>query len=404
MLLIWDLHITSKIKTELLDQIRAFVASQPEEKNLVFLGDFVYHFSYDRAALLALFELFLELYAQGKTLYILAGNHDRLGNSFVYEEGKQVFDLLQSHQAEGKLHFITKPRLTELEGEKILFLPFCLELHEEEYSAFELWKTPLTEELLKSKDKNEQFSGKLNQLVNGFIQQEKKLTIVHHYYFNKEKFPGYRSAFTFKDIALAEQLLELPEVSFISGHLHTPFYHKNYLCVGSAWATSPLESNQMKGFFRFSKGEFSFFGTQIVNYFELEPTAVCDEAALIRLSNEIIKQTESLLTASPYYQGMICEYPELDLKKTILTLKVKNLDYEKIDEVLAPELRSQLSDFRLKKTSAKVDDLLLQLEKPDGEALQTFGWWKDLLKAFLHKQYPEEFWKYEEILKKLGVL
>ena len=123
---------------ELLEQIKAFVASQPEEKNLIFLGDFVYHFSYDRAALLALFELFLELYTQGKNLYILAGNHDRLGNSFVYEEGKQVFDLLQHQQSSGKLHFITKPRLTELEGEKILFLPFCLDLHEEEYSAFSL--------------------------------------------------------------------------------------------------------------------------------------------------------------------------------------------------------------------------------------------------------------------------
>ena len=122
----------------MLEQIKAFVASQPEEKNLIFLGDFVYHFSYDRGALLALFELFLELYTQGKNLYILAGNHDRLGNSFVYEEGKQVFDLLQHQQSSGKLHFITKPRLTELEGEKILFLPFCLDLHEEEYPAFPL--------------------------------------------------------------------------------------------------------------------------------------------------------------------------------------------------------------------------------------------------------------------------
>jgi calcineurin-like phosphoesterase len=122
----------------LLEQIKAFVASQPTEKNLIFLGDFVYHFSYDRGALLALFELFLEFYSQGKNLYILAGNHDRLGSSFVYEEGKQVFDLLQHQQNSGKLHFITKPWLTELEGEKILFLPFCLDLHEEEYSAFPL--------------------------------------------------------------------------------------------------------------------------------------------------------------------------------------------------------------------------------------------------------------------------
>lgn len=59
------------------------------------MGDFVYHFSYDRAALLELFELFLDLYREGRNLYILAGNHDRLGNTFVFEEGKRVFDLLQ---------------------------------------------------------------------------------------------------------------------------------------------------------------------------------------------------------------------------------------------------------------------------------------------------------------------
>lgn len=83
------------MQSEILDMIRSFVQSKPEEKNLIFLGDFVYHFSYDRVALLGLFELFLELYRSGKNLYILAGNHDWLGNTFVYEEGKRVFDLLQ---------------------------------------------------------------------------------------------------------------------------------------------------------------------------------------------------------------------------------------------------------------------------------------------------------------------
>ena len=80
----------------------------------------------------------MELYASGKQVFVLAGNHDRLGTSFVFEEGKQVFDLLQSQHSAGKLHFITKPRLTELEGEKILFLPFCLELKEEDYPTFSL--------------------------------------------------------------------------------------------------------------------------------------------------------------------------------------------------------------------------------------------------------------------------
>ena len=126
----------------------------------------MYHFSYDRSALLSLFEWFLELYAQGRALYILAGNHDWLGNSFVFEEGKRVFDLLESSSSAGKLNFITEPMLTEIEGEKILFLPFCLDIDENKYPAYQLGSSLLTDALLQSKDKNEVFSGKINQLLN----------------------------------------------------------------------------------------------------------------------------------------------------------------------------------------------------------------------------------------------
>lgn len=403
MLLIWDIHLTAKVKTEVLASLRAFVASQPTEKNLIFLGDFVYHFSYDRASLLALFELFLELYSQGKRLYILAGNHDRLWNSFVFEEGKKVFDLLADQQTDWKLLFITEPMLTELEGEKILFLPFCLDLNEGNYPAFELWKTLLTEELLNAKDKHEQFSGKLNQLVNGFLHQEKNLTIIHHYYFNKEQFPGYRSSFSYKDIALSEQLLDVPWVRFISGHLHSAFVFKNYLCTGSIWATSPLETNQLKGCFRYAQDQLSFYWIQIINYLESEPLAEIKENQLQDLYIQIQDQTKKSLT-SPFFPLVQFSVPALDLKKTVLTLKVKQLEYEKIDEILDPQLRIQLSDFRLKKTSAQVKDLLSQLEQPDKNALQTFWWWKELLKVFLQKQYPQDYEKYEELLKELKIL
>jgi UDP-2,3-diacylglucosamine pyrophosphatase LpxH len=56
----------------------------------VFLGDYVYHFSYDRKALLHLFSIFIELASKGKKLYILAGNHDRISGHFVFEEARQT--------------------------------------------------------------------------------------------------------------------------------------------------------------------------------------------------------------------------------------------------------------------------------------------------------------------------
>lgn len=404
MLLIWDLHITSKIKTELLDQIRAFVASHPEEKNLIFLGDFVYHFSYDRTALLELFEFFLELYSAWKNIYILTGNHDRLWNTFVFEEGKKVFDLLQNNQSNGKLHFITEPRLTEIEEEKILFLPFCLEIQEEKYPLFEQGKTLLTQELLLSKDKNEQFSGKLNQLVNAYIQQEKKLTIIHHYYFNKEKFSSYRSSFSFKDIALSEQLLDNTDVRCISGHLHAPFVHKNYLCTGSVWATSPLEVNQLKWCFSYSQGKYSFFWQQILNYLEVEESHKVEPQLLKSQFQQYALALKNNLSSSSFFNLDEFMVSDLDLARTVLTLRVEELNYDQIDELLVPELRKQLSDFRLKKNTKQVWDLLTQLEKPDESQLQTFGGWKELLKNFLEKQYPDEYQAYEAALKELKIL
>ena len=89
----------------------------------------MYHFNYDRGALLALYDLFLELYLEGKCLYILTGNHDWLGSSFVFEEARKAFEVLQG----GRIHFITKPLLTEIEGKPICFLPYLLDINLADY-------------------------------------------------------------------------------------------------------------------------------------------------------------------------------------------------------------------------------------------------------------------------------
>lgn len=108
MLLIGDIHITTRVKDALLDQLRTFVAKHPDEQHIVFVGDYVYHFAYDRAASLALYSFFIELFEQGKTIYVLAGNHDWLTDSFVYAEAKKAFDLLHGAH-NNKLYFITEP-------------------------------------------------------------------------------------------------------------------------------------------------------------------------------------------------------------------------------------------------------------------------------------------------------
>ena len=388
--------------------IRSFVQSQPEEKNLIFLGDFVYHFSYDRSALLALFELFLELYRKGKNLYILAGNHDWLGNSFVFEEGKQVFDLLQKTNGEWSqnwnLFFITEPELKEIEGEKVLFLPYCLDFDEKRYPEYESGRTVLTDALLQSKEKGELMSWKINQLVQGFCKKYSDLTLIHHYYTNKEQFPGYRASFSYKDVALSEYFLEVPGLKMISGHLHAPFVYKNYLCVGSLWATSSLESNQIKGLWSLKEGKLNFYGQQVVNYLQLDGEKKVEKSDFDLLYQEMSDQLRNNLASSNIFLLDKFENPSLELKKTVVSLKVAQLDYEKVSDNIDDELRMSLADFRLKKSTQKVDDLLQKLQRPEEDALQTFGGWKELLKSYLQTQYGEDYPKYEQILRDLKIL
>ena len=140
MLLIGDIHINTRYQEKILTELMAIFSTYPDEKNIIFFWDYVYHFAYDRNALLQLYKLFLELFDQGKNVYVVAGNHDRLGNSFVFEEAQKAFDILWHDkfkaitQWHGKIQFITKPTQETIEGEEILLLPFFLpeELNKEE--------------------------------------------------------------------------------------------------------------------------------------------------------------------------------------------------------------------------------------------------------------------------------
>ncbi len=115
MLLIWDLHINSRIKDRVIDGMKKYVKENNDEKNIVFLWDYVYHFSYDRGALLALYNFMLELFSQWKNVYVLAWNHDWIWSTFVFEEAKRTFETIngvfESNNKDGKIEFITKPRI-----------------------------------------------------------------------------------------------------------------------------------------------------------------------------------------------------------------------------------------------------------------------------------------------------
>lgn len=283
-------------------------------------------------------------------------------------------------------------------------MPFCLDLHESEYDVYDSWKDAFTTVLQESKDKNEVFSWKLNQLVNWFIKKEWKLTIIHHYYTNKTKFPWYRSQFSYKDIALSETLFDNSDITLISWHLHAPFVYKNYLCVWSVWPTSSLESNQLKWLFKYSKWEFSFYSSQPLHYIETENIWATNEETIVSIYNQYTQKLKTILESSNNIMLKDFNIEPLNIKDVSLTLKVKNLDFDKIDEVLDPALREKITDFRLKKDIQQVNDLLEKLWKPDEEKLQTFWWWQELLKEYIKRKFPEEYNDYEKILRDLKVI
>lgn len=402
MLLIGDIHLSAKIKNKVLDQIRTFILKKSEEKNIIFLWDYVYHFSYDRTALLELFQLFLELYKQWKNVYILSWNHDRLWENFVFEEWKKVFDLIKDNNS--NIKFVTQPKLEEIEWEKILFFPFCLNLDEEHYDEYKEWENELTKYLLSSKDKNEVFSWKINQLINWFIKKEKNLTLIHHYYTNKQKFPWYRSIFSYKDIALSEELLNNTNITLISWHLHEPFTFNNYLCVWSVWPTSSLESNQLKWMFSYNKNKFSFYWSQPIHYIETENIWITNENRINSIYEQYTNKLKINFQSSKLLKLEEFEVPEINIKDISLTLKVKQLDYDKIDEVLDKNLREKIIDYRLKKDSKHMNELIEKLWKPDEEKLQTFWWWQELLKNFIKIHYSEDYIEYEKLLRDLKVI
>ena len=414
MLLIWDIHINAKYRDKILTSLRNFIAQQPEEKNLIFLGDFVYHFSYDRTSLLALYDLFLDLYQQGKHLYILAGNHDRLGNSFVFEEAKKAFQVIShlmgggNERGQWEIHFITQPLLTELEGKSVCFLPYMLDINLADYPWIEEFQDDFYHEHLKTGNKNQTLSAKLHLLLQYYQQVEGGgLTFIHHYYFDGVAFPGQKSKFSFRDVALSSSWLENPDLQFISAHLHQAFYYKNYLCTGSVRATSPLEENDLKGFFSSTGDHFHFYENGVNVYFSL-PSSPQSEQSPLSLADLQAHHATLQTQMKTNLSGLEVDYhflPSLDLKSVSLSLRVDELNYQKMEQYVAPELQNQLSDVKLKKQQANVDDLLEKLQKPDSSPLKEgFGWRIDLLKRFLLKQYPDSYQEYEKLLQELKLV
>ena len=415
MLLIGDIHLTSKIKDKLLSQLKLFIQQHNEEKNLIFLWDFVYHFSYDRNALLELYDFFLELYSEWKNLYILAWNHDWLWNTFVFEEGKKAFEVLSKlKDRDNEICFITTPIVKEIEWQNICFLPAMLDVDEWEFWWIDELKDEKYFEEVKSKNKNLVFSAQLNLLVDWFTKKYSNLVLIHHYYVEWVSFPWQKAKFSFRDRALSQHRLDKENLKIISWHLHQAFVFKNYLCTWSIWATSPLETDQIKYFWSFNNLTLEAWETWINYYFTMERKAWL--ADLFSHEYKAISQTDILNhwkriqesswnnLSSDKFQVRVHYCDELDLRNVSLSVSVEKLQYDNIAEFVDVELQKSLQNVQLKKDSVSTENLLEKLDSPDMAWELSFWNWLELLKKFLKKQYPEEYEDYEKLLQDMKII
>lgn len=410
MLLIWDIHITSRYTDTILTALKKFVSSNSDEKNIIFLWDYVYHFSYDRNALMSLYHFFLDLFKEGKNVYVLAGNHDRLGNTFVFEEAKKAFEIIGQLKWDmnhpGKLTFITQPMLEEIEGEKVLFLPYMIHAENVKREMVN-GSSPIAsviQTLSESQNKNEKLSAMVNQILLDYISENKSLTVIHHYYINNTKFPGQKSLFHYKDVALHEGFLDMPNIKLISGHLHQAFTFKNYLCAWSVRSTSSLEVNQNKYLWKLSNGVIEVSEVNTNPYVMIEGQDIVDEAWFTKKIEEIREENRKNVTHSEERNIQFKTNEKLNFNSISLSLKVDSVDYEHIEKYVDEGLRMQIKDIKLKKNIQDMGDAMKNFEVSGKNLSTSFADWKEILKEYLHSKYPNNYQKYEDILHDMKLL
>lgn len=133
----------------------------------------------------------------------------------------------------------------------------------------------------------------------------------------------------------------------------------NYLCTGSVRSTSSLEINQNKYIFHYDTTNKKITALQIsINpQFLIQSKEMLTEEALYEEIKKI-NQTNKEYFQSPSRTITFKENQKISLENIAITLQVEQIDYDKIDEVIDPELRKICKDIKLKKSTENLDELL----------------------------------------------
>lgn len=456
MLLIPDIHINHKCSDQILQSIDKYISDNSEEKNIVFLGDYIYMFNLDTNAINRLLDLIIKHFHDGKNIYILAGNHDWIQKDFVYAQAQKVFDILNK-SSDNKIYFITEPLVTNIESKDILFLPYMIskefmifdqnkniymdiisekaeeakKLKGEEVNlvendiSSELLQNPISQtifDLKNHKNFNHQMSWIVNHVIHDIRSSYKNLVVIHHYYIHGIELPGIQSRFDYGDVALSPARLDDKNISLISGHIHKPFQTHNYLCCGSVWHTTANETDQVKFLRRRDTSEDQFFAEAIyINPYinlesKVEKAKVVNndlfgelfdwdkkDSLTFELTNQIIDQKyEEIIsdTKKNFYNNIVFSRNKPNYKNITINLYTDILQ-EDLQNYIWAETISCYKEIKIKKkaTINKIDNI----DTTNIDLQNSFATWQQIAKKYISDKYGSDADIYLDYLKKLNI-
>lgn len=411
MLLIWDIHINSTIKDSLISELDAFIEKNPEEKNIVFVGDFVYHFNFDKAVLVDFFAWILWRYSRWKSIYLVAWNHDRVWKYFVYQEIKDFSDTIKN--SESVIRFFTEPTLENIEWHDILFMPYSIDI---ENLRKNLSWLPIIDEsknydlLLQARDlqnstnKNEQISWLINEITLNHTQRNKNLIMIHHFYVANTKFPGQKAVYHFKDCAISEKVLDIANLKMISGHIHKSFQIKNYLCIWSSRNTSPSEIDETKFLWKLDASwDITLYQTQVNPNILLEiQDSQRNREQVHQKIHELYKKDS--VNSAEWLRNIKHETNQENAKNRIsIIVNVDKISEDELKEKISDEIKNSVKEIKFKKKLESINSLIDSTILQWVDLQNSLNDRKNLAKTFINNKYKENAEEYLEILRTIGL-
>jgi hypothetical protein len=406
--------MTKGVKDKILETIKMFCLDPNMiwHKDIVFMWDVVYHFTYDRNALLTLIDLCIELSQKGKHIHLLAGNHDRIQEEFVYAEAQKILSLTDYPN----ISLYTKPTWTKIDNIDCLFFPYmhpadldweilkedALGTAENDHMPTTLWSERIAKKATITLKSEVQWRRKTQKKDDNDFA-----VVFHHWYIANTKFPWIQGIFPFKSPALDPGILDYDDIRLISWHLHSTFSYKNYFCTWSIRATSPLEYNHQKRLFSYNpqNAKIDAYSSDILHYLQttLHTWSKCTDETISLLWDELRQKATQFRTSNKFIVH-IWSASKPDYSRLRLHIMSNDITYETLQEHIDETVLIKLNDIKIKQPSiVSWDNIEQTLHIEWAELQQRIMSWKQLLNEYLEKKYGSDVDRYKLFLEHVGL-